>query len=210
MATRNALSSRGPVVAATTEDRRAQILRVSGELFAELGYASTTVRNIGERTGLHSGSLYHYFQSKDAILEQILNSFVTYLITEVKRVVAEFADDPEMALRELVRVTTMAIEEHRAAIVLLQNEVASKMRGVPNVAPLVKQGEIIRKAWTGVIKKGQASGAISPNRDPELIYRFARDTIWVVARWYQPGGHYTLAEIAEEYATVIFDGIRKK
>jgi hypothetical protein len=105
-------------------------------------------------------------------------------------------------------VTTLTIEDHRAAILLLQNELASKLRDVPRFAPLVAKGDVIRKAWTGVIKEGQASGVLSPDLDPELIYRFARDTIWVVARWYQPAGQHSLAEIAEQYATIIFDGIR--
>ena len=59
--------------------------RVSAELFAEQGYASTTVRNIAERTGLLSGSLYHHFDSKESILEEILAGFLDELVARVSR-----------------------------------------------------------------------------------------------------------------------------
>jgi AcrR family transcriptional regulator len=58
----------GPRSAAPARDRRAVILARSAELFATRGVAATTVRDIGEAAGLLSGSLYHYFPSKDAIV----------------------------------------------------------------------------------------------------------------------------------------------
>src|SRR3954451_13883473 len=95
-----------------TEDRRAQILRVSAELFAELGYASTTVRNIAERTGLLSGSLYHHFDSKESILQEILRGFIDDLVDQIEEQLDGRGGDPEEGLRRLISAPTLTIDRH--------------------------------------------------------------------------------------------------
>src|SRR5687768_2695834 len=199
MVNRNSRASAPDVAnAAPTEDRRAQIIRVSAELFAQEGYANTTVRMIAARTGLLSGSLYHHFDSKDAILEEILRAYIFELVETVQGVVDETAADPLLGLRRLILATTKTIEHHGAAIRILQNEIATKFLQDARFGYLIKQGDVITGAWTGVLKTGVAKGVFNPDIDPELVYRFVRDTIWVVARWYRPGSRYTLDMIAEK------------
>lgn len=52
-------------------DRHRDILEAAAALFAERGYAATSVRDIGERVGLLGGSLYHYIKSKEALFVRI-------------------------------------------------------------------------------------------------------------------------------------------
>src|SRR5215472_18769414 len=47
--------------------RRARMLELAGELFAQKGYRATTVREIADAAGILSGSLYHHFDSKESI-----------------------------------------------------------------------------------------------------------------------------------------------
>src|SRR5690606_21730945 len=58
-----------------TSARKEMILAAAAELVAERGFARTTVRDIGKRIGMLSGSLYHYFESKEAIADELLNRF---------------------------------------------------------------------------------------------------------------------------------------
>ncbi|QRG09341.1 TetR family transcriptional regulator [Xanthobacter dioxanivorans] len=51
--------------------RHREILEGAAALFAERGYAATSVRDIGERVGLLGGSLYHYIKSKEALFIRI-------------------------------------------------------------------------------------------------------------------------------------------
>jgi AcrR family transcriptional regulator len=206
MASPNVSANRA-AVSGDGEDRRAQILRVSAELFAERGYASTTVRNIAERTGLLSGSLYHHFDSKESILEEILTDFFDELTQRVQRAIEEAGDDPAVAFRKLIHVTVMSIEEYRPAILVLQNEWSSKLRNDPRFKHMVKRGDEIERMWTGVLKAGIDEGVFRSTINPSLLYWFTRDTIWVVARWYQRGKKLTLQGIAEEYCEFIFNGI---
>jgi AcrR family transcriptional regulator len=50
---------------------RKELLNKSFDLFAEKGYASITMRQIAEGLGVSTGTLYHYFPSKQALFEQL-------------------------------------------------------------------------------------------------------------------------------------------
>ena len=49
------------------------ILGAAREVFAELGYGATTVRDIIRRTGLASGTFYNYFKSKEEVFEALMD-----------------------------------------------------------------------------------------------------------------------------------------
>ena len=51
------------------------------------------------------------------------------------------------------------------------------------------------------------SGALRHDLDIELTYRFIRDTVWVAVKWYRPGGRHSHVEIADQYLTILLDGI---
>ncbi|MDP1940010.1 MAG: helix-turn-helix domain-containing protein, partial [Gallionella sp.] len=48
------------------------ILRVAAQLFRQQGYSATTLRQIAEKAGMKAGSIYYHFDSKTAILDEIL------------------------------------------------------------------------------------------------------------------------------------------
>jgi AcrR family transcriptional regulator len=54
-----------------------QILLVSAELFAKLGYATTTTRDIAAAAGIRQPTLFHHFESKRVILETLVERMVT-------------------------------------------------------------------------------------------------------------------------------------
>ena len=51
------------------------------------------------------------------------------------------------------------------------------------------------------------SGALRHDLDIELTYRFIRDTVWVAVKWYRPGGRHSHVQIADQYLTILLDGI---
>lgn len=51
---------------------RQRILETAGRLFAERGYAATSVRDIADELGIANPSLYHHFSSKAELLEEVL------------------------------------------------------------------------------------------------------------------------------------------
>ncbi|MGY1593527.1 TetR/AcrR family transcriptional regulator [Geodermatophilus sp. SYSU D00708] len=56
---------------------RDEVLDAAGELFTTRGYAATSTRQVAEAVGIRQASLYHYFRTKDDILEALLSGTVT-------------------------------------------------------------------------------------------------------------------------------------
>jgi AcrR family transcriptional regulator len=54
------------------EQYRKQLLTKSFELFAEIGYGKITMRQLAQKLGISTGTLYHYFPSKEAIFLQLV------------------------------------------------------------------------------------------------------------------------------------------
>jgi len=54
------------------EQYRKELLLKSAELFAEKGYANMTTRELAQGLGVSTGTLYHYFPSKAALFEQLV------------------------------------------------------------------------------------------------------------------------------------------
>ena len=61
---------------AEVQDRRELILTTAAEMFARKGLRATTVRGIADAVGVLSGSLYHHFPSKDAIVDEVLSRYL--------------------------------------------------------------------------------------------------------------------------------------
>lgn len=59
-----------------SEDRREEILRAGLDLFALGGFHGTSVRQIARAVGVNEATLYHYFPSKDAILDAVFDRAV--------------------------------------------------------------------------------------------------------------------------------------
>ncbi|MGS0562549.1 TetR/AcrR family transcriptional regulator [Microbacterium aurugineum] len=72
-----------------SSERRDQIISIAARLIAKRGYSATTVRDIADEAGILSGSLYHHFSSKEAILQEILHSFMSGLLGRFEEIVAE-------------------------------------------------------------------------------------------------------------------------
>ncbi len=70
------------------EVRRAEILQAAWGLFAEKGYEGTTVALVLERAGIAKGTFYHYFPSKEALLDAVVEAMTERGLAEVEAAVA--------------------------------------------------------------------------------------------------------------------------
>jgi AcrR family transcriptional regulator len=185
-------------------DRRDVILAEAARLFARKGVAATTVREIGDAAGILSGSLYHHFESKEAIVDEILATWLDDLLERYHEVTEEH-DDPKTCLAELIRISFQAIDEHPDTCEIYQNDL-NYLTALPRFAYLQKKGQEFQKAWVDVIVEGVARGQFREDVDPRVFYRFARDAVWPTVRWYKPGGRYRIEELADECIKVLMDG----
>ncbi|MET9337683.1 MULTISPECIES: TetR/AcrR family transcriptional regulator [unclassified Nonomuraea] len=189
----------------SASERRDHLVKLAAEIFARKGFQATTVREIANEAGILSGSLYHHFDSKETIVDEVLSTFLDDLIARY-RAAQESGGDPRTVLSEMVRIGFGTLEPHRAAITVMQND-WNYLRQFPRFNYLVKAEDDVEQMWVRQIKAGQAAGQFRADVDPKLTYRMIRDTIWVAVRWFRPGGRLNTTGLAEHYITVLFDGL---
>ena len=84
-------------------DRRQELLDAAVRVFARKGFRAARVGDIAEEAGVAHGLLYHYFRSKDEVLETIFRDTWRLLVTETERIEASDAPLPEQ-LRRFARI----------------------------------------------------------------------------------------------------------
>ena len=189
----------------TTTSRRAELLDIAAKLFAERGFKNTTVRDIADAAGILSGSLYHHFDSKEAMVDELLDSFQTALWQEYDAIEASDRT-PKEKLEAVVRASFDAIDRNHSEVAIFQTD-AAYLSSFDRFAYLQERNVRFRELWTGLLRDGVAAGELRADLDVELVYRFVRDTVWVAVRWYRPGGDLSPSDIAGQYLTILLDGI---
>lgn len=96
----------------TTEDRREQILDAALRVFGNKGFDRTSNKDIAREAGITTGLIYHYFESKAALLKSLLEERsplykIRQLYTEME------AQPPEILLRSLANRVLDMVEDSK-------------------------------------------------------------------------------------------------
>jgi TetR/AcrR family transcriptional regulator, cholesterol catabolism regulator len=184
--------------------RRADVTAIAAELFAQKGFRATTVREIADAAGILSGSLYHHFDSKESIGDEILSSFINDVLADYRAAVSS-AGSPRAVLEQIVRTTSNTLSRHRAALGMLQND-WSYFSTQDRFGYLRKAVAEIESTWITQLERGKEAGDFRPDLDARLTYRLLRDVLWIPSQWRTAGG-YSSDQVADGFLRLLFDGI---
>lgn len=185
--------------------RRAELLQLAVAMFATKGYTSTTVRDIADEAGILSGSLYHHFSSKEAMLAEVLHDFLGGLKERFTAVV-DAGGEPRVVLDGLIREAFETIGTQRETVALYQNERAF-FTSTPGFEFVWEASREIEKIWLQVLQAGRDAGAFRTDLDINLSYRFIRDAVWASVHWFRPNGRFSHEAIAEQYLVLLHGGL---
>ncbi|MFD4182171.1 TetR/AcrR family transcriptional regulator [Rhodococcus sp. NPDC058514] len=190
------------------QERKRQILDCAAEVFAAKGVASTTVRQIADAVGVYSGTLYHYFPAKEAIVFEVIRE---YLLDILARFRAAVADDPDpiSRLEVLVHTAIESAEAHPHATRIWQNELdymQEQMREA-NLGPVAVELDAF---WTDTISAGIAAGVFRHDMDPHVFHMLLRNAVWMTPQWYHPSSERPAETMAREVVAVFVDGFRAR
>ena len=168
-------------------ERRRQIAQAAGELFAERGVQATTVRDIGDRVGVLSGSLYHHFKTKHDIVHELMHTYIEDLLRRYRDVEGQGGSSIQK-LERLFRACIKANLEHPAEETLLIRELDGLFR-LEEFAYIHETLAEIEALFVKVVVQGKSAGEIRGDVDPGFVYRMMMDVMGAVPRWYDPGKH---------------------
>lgn len=165
------------------------------ELFAERGYHGTGIRQLAERAGLSSASLYHHMGSKEELLGALMRESLERLLAEAQAVAAR-EPDPGERLCALVRMHVRSHGERPLETRVVDGEVAA-LTG-PVRAEVVALRDRYEALWHATIDAGLDAGQFHVT-SPALARRALLEMCSGVARWFDPAGPTALPDLAEQY-----------
>ena len=139
-----------------------EILAAASELFAQLGYDKTGMKQIAEKVGVSVGALYSHFPGKEDILRELLMESIQEL--QRKGDAACRPDDPPMAqLRSRMAASLGHFREHMDFMMIFHNESPHSLEGMVR-AELARNIELA----AGLLDRAMARGDI-PRSDPKAL-----------------------------------------
>ncbi len=184
-------------------DRHALIFGKAAELFAAKGIAGTSVRDIADAVGILSGSIYHYFDSKDAIADAIITRYLDDLETRYTGVLDLPAGE---RLHALVQQSLLASEANPHASEIYQNN-AAYLKNLPGYPKIRHAARLSRQVWMEIITDGIAAGRFRDDLPAETVYGLMRDAVWLSQRWFTPSRGYDRKDFGDDLVSVFVDGI---
>lgn len=175
-------------------NRKTELLRVCARLFREKGFDGTTIRDISGAAGMHSGSPFYHFPTKQEMLLAVMEQGLTEGLRKSEAVLAERLP-PDEKFRRLVRVHLGTIlEEGNDFIPVLlydwRSLTPANRRRV--IALKDRYDELWQKLLDELVRAGRIAG------DSQLARLFVLGAINWSAKWYRPGGRLSLDEIAAQ------------
>lgn len=181
--------------------RREQILEEAARLFGSRGYHATSMRDIGEATGLLAGSLYAHISSKEELLYQIVLQAAHQFLGGLEALRAE-ALEPEDRLRKAMRAHVGVVAENLDAAWVFHHEwkaLTGEWR--EDVRRLRRRYE---RLWDEIIR--DLPGVTDP--------RFARLLVLSAANWtytwYRPDRPLSPEEVADRFTGLLLLGLGTK
>jgi TetR/AcrR family transcriptional regulator, fatty acid metabolism regulator protein len=147
-----------------TVDKRQQLLDAAVRVFAREGYHTSRVGDIAEEAGVAHGLLYHYFTSKQEVLETIFRENWRQLLERFHEVEAS----PEQSAEQLRGVAKILLRTWRNDPDLVRVMV----REVARSPKLQGQVEEIREAFATIqriVERGQERGELRRELEPRLV-----------------------------------------
>lgn len=147
-------------------DRRKQILRAAVEAFAERGFHRTRVSDIAKRAGVAYGLIYHYFDSKDHVLNSVFEDNWSVFL----KVITDISHTETMGAGEkLERISALLIDALQIAPTIIQviiQEISRSDRFVH--AEKMSAFNSAFDVVNDIIVAGQATGELRPSLHPRV------------------------------------------
>lgn len=156
-------------------DTKEHILNVSASLFLQKNFKEVTMQEIIEKTGMSKGAFYHYFESKEQLLREVINQFSSVLIKDYSKLSKDslyqfyhdyinFTNDTIYSLLQYRNDTKSGFNLNYYILIF------DAMRLFPDFQKkLVEALEVEQKAWEEIVYLARDKGEIRSSMTDEQI-----------------------------------------
>jgi AcrR family transcriptional regulator len=183
--------------------RREEILRAATARFGRDGYENTKWAHIAADVGVGPTALYHYFESKQHCLYEILDEAIEHFRLRFMTLTARHAH-PVTALRAIFTdcFELSELEVLRNRLLVAEQGLLSSRRASPREEQARQAARArtrdLEFEWASFLSSAMQQGAI-PATDPRLLARAVLGMYNSIWTWYRPHGIVELERVSEFY-----------
>jgi AcrR family transcriptional regulator len=156
---------------ASGEETRSRLVHSARQCFAEFGYAGTSNRTVAEASGLTTGAIYHYFESKQQLYAAAYEGVQEHIYERFERVVLGL----DSVYEELAAVLDEAVLLNRQDPSLARFLIArtTDVQRYPELSAVAMEPPQRAEFFGAMVRRAVERGDLRPERADELV-RFIR------------------------------------
>jgi AcrR family transcriptional regulator len=188
------------------ELKRDEILDVAAQCFAQQSYPAASMNDIATAGGTSKARLYHYYESKEAILFDLLDRYTQRLLALIGQVEATAQRrnlDDRAALHELIHSFLAEYESSATRHVALLSD--TKFLGEEQRELILNRQRDVVSAVTRFLRRAYPQRLTASNQTALTMMLFGMIN-WTFT-WLRPGGPLSYSAFAEEVIAVLERGL---
>jgi TetR/AcrR family transcriptional regulator, cholesterol catabolism regulator len=187
-------------------ERREQIYRVAARLFSEVGYRSTSMRDIAAALNLKAGSLYSHIDSKEDVLWGIIERVADEFDVALQPAADSLLPAPDRLRLALTAYTEVVTHNSEFAAVLFSEW---RQLSAPRQALVRARRDAVERVFRSIISGGVSAGVFAPETDVLLTAVLALSGANWLPHWYNPHGTLSPQDVAQTFAALLLRGIER-
>jgi TetR/AcrR family fatty acid metabolism transcriptional regulator len=195
----------GSVAAMRDPDKPQQIIDAAVRVFARKGYFNSRVSDIAREAGIAAGTIYLYFDTKEAILVTLFREKMAGFVAALREVIGE-ETDAVARLRRLIRLHFSMLEDNPelAEVVQVELRQGEKFFRGPATQEIGAYFALIGS----VLEDGVATGRFRPNLPVKVATKMLFGAMDQVATsWVLGKRGYRLVDTADAVADLLLEGV---
>ncbi|GAA1749985.1 TetR/AcrR family transcriptional regulator [Aeromicrobium alkaliterrae] len=183
-----------------------EIVAGAAKVFDEKGIGTSTLQDVADHLGIGRPSLYHYFPSKQALLQRLINDLITSTEAALEKAVIPDGQDASAAerLRHVLAALLAPIAEFPSRFRILMSPEATPDE--ETVARVAATRRVFRDAVQSIIADGVRDGEFRAV-DPRIATYMALGSINWVAWWYHADMGIGPDELADGLVELVLMGV---
>ena len=169
--------------AAALEDKRRQLLDAAVRVFARKGFHASRVGDIAEEAGVAHGLLYHYFKSKDQVLEAVFHENWSVLLARIESV--EETDEPAADQIRHIAAIVLRTWLHLPDVVrVVIQEFGRSPELAERIGELTRPINVLQRVIERGIERGEFRKDVNPAFAATVVYGSIDELLtgWVLGR----------------------------
>ncbi|MBV6749673.1 acrylate utilization transcriptional regulator AcuR [Pseudomonas gingeri] len=165
---------RPPKIPRENLQTREMLIRCGTEILTEQGFMATGIDTVLKRVGVPKGSFYHYFDSKEAFGQAVLESYAGYFARKLDRWLLDASLPPLQRLRGFVDEAKAGMARHEFRRGCLVGNLGQEVTLLPD--SYREQLDAVFRSWelrlSRCLQAAQAAGELAADADCEALASF--------------------------------------